>query len=54
VALELPDKAITVVIAAVVMALPVVAVQAKLDLTGRNLSQLAAETVLRHQLQAHL
>ena len=52
-ALELLGKVITVVMAVLVMGVLAAAAQAKPDLTGRNLSQLAAGTVLRHQSQEH-
>ena len=52
-ALELLDKAILVVMAVLIMGALAAAAQAKPDLTGRNLSQLAAGTALRHQSQEH-
>jgi hypothetical protein len=53
VALELLGKAMPVVIVATLMGVLVVVAQVKPDLTGRNLSQLAVGTALRHQSQEH-
>jgi hypothetical protein len=54
VALQLPDKAMPVVMAVKAMGVLVVVAQVKPDLTEQRTPQLAAEMVLPHQLQAHL